>query len=210
MYALNTDEARKADSAGSQIRELGAYVGKFTQAEDIVSKNTGTKGIAFRFESVGGQKAQFSIYVQKSNGERLSGMNILMALMTCLKLRNIAPTPGKVSFYDYDQKKELTRDGSVFADLANKPIGVLLETEGYINSKGAEASRLVFKAPYQAETRLTASEILDRKTTPQMLDKLTASLRHRPAKKAPAAQNGGHEDFDGTFSSGPSDDDTPW
>ena len=35
MYALDTQAARKADTAGATIKELGKYVGEFTQAVDI-------------------------------------------------------------------------------------------------------------------------------------------------------------------------------
>ena len=52
MYALDPTAAKKADQTGSRINEIGKYVGKFTQAEDIVAR-TGTKGIAMRFEANG-------------------------------------------------------------------------------------------------------------------------------------------------------------
>jgi len=39
---------------------------------------------------------------------------------------------------------------------------------------------------FQAGTELTASEILDKKTKPEQLEKMVATLRHRPLK-APGA-----------------------
>lgn len=192
MYALDTNEARKADSTGSMIREIGKYKGKFTQAENITAK-TGTKGITFRFENEAGQKASLSLYTTKSDGEKLMGFRSLMAIMTCLSLRGIKPAPGKVVSWDAEKKEEVTKDGSVFPDLCNKPIGLLLETEDYLTNQGQPRTRMVLQGVFQADTELTASEILDKKTSPEMLPKMVAALRHRPMKGAkPATQSGGH------------------
>lgn len=182
MYALNTDAARKADTTGGSIKELGKYVGAFTQAVDITA-GTGTKGLAFDFVTQAGQKARLSIYTKKSDGTVISGYDTLMAIMTCMGLRNIQPKPGTVTRYDYDTKADVKEQGSVFAELC-KPIGVLLETEDYAKQDGSTGTRMVLKNVFQAATELTASEILDRKTTPQQLEKMVAGLRHRPLKAA--------------------------
>lgn len=198
MYALDQNAARKADSTGNQINEIGKYVGKFTQAEDIVAR-TGTRGIAMNFESDDGQKARISIYTMKADGTRIMGFDSLMAILTCLSLRGIKPQPGTVKAWDNDQRKEVERQGSVFPDLCAKPIGVLLETEEYKKQDGGIASRMVLAGVFRAEDEFTASEILDKKTRPEHLEKMVARLHHRPlngAKKpvqAPPA--GGHDDY---------------
>lgn len=200
MYALDQNAARKADSTGNQINEIGKYVGKFTQAEDIVAK-TGTKGVALNFESEAGQKARVSLYTQKSDGTRIMGFDSLMALMTCMGLRNIKPQPGIVKFWDNDQKKEAERHGSVFPELCTKPIGLLLETEEYEKQDGGLANRMVLAGVFQADTEFTASEILDRKTKPEHLEKMVARLHHRPlkgAKKPAQAQTQGSYDDHGS------------
>ena len=192
MYALDTTEARKADSTGSMIKEIGKYKGHFTQAEDITAK-TGTRGLSLRFENEAGQKASLSIYTTKANGEKIIGFQILMAIMTCLGLRGIKPAPGKVVSWDAEKKAEVTKEGTVFPDLCNKPIGLLLETEDYLTSNGQQRTRMVLQGVFQASTELTASEILDKKTSPELLPKMVAALRHRPAKGSkPAASHGGH------------------
>lgn len=182
MYALDANEARKADNTGSAIREMGKYVGKFTQAEDITA-STGTKGIALTFES-NGQKTRFSLYTQRANGEAIMGHQALMAIMACLKLRNITPQQGAITFWDNEAREEKTKTGTVFPELCGKPIGVLLETEDYINRNGDTKTRMVFAGAFQADTELTASEILDKKTKPEQLAKMVAYMRHRPAKAA--------------------------
>jgi hypothetical protein len=192
MYQLDTQEARKADTQGNQIKEIGKYVGTITQAEDITAK-TGTKGIALSFTANSGQKAKVSIYTMKADGTKIGGFSMLSALMTCLQLRNIAPKPGKVTHYDYDAKADVVEDGSVFPELC-KPIGLLLETEDFAKQDGSTGTRMVLRGVFQANTELTASEILDRKTVPEALPKMVAALRHHPLKAAktmPARQHGG-------------------
>lgn len=182
MYDLDPKAARKADQTGNRINEIGKYVGTFTQAEDITA-STGTKGVALRFES-NGQSAALSLYTQKANGDKIMGFDALMAIMTCLKLRNITPQGGTVKFWDRDADAEASRAGRVFLELCNRPIGLLLETEGYFKQDGSEGSRMVIAGIFQAGTELTAGEILDQKTTPEALAKMVARLHHRPAKAA--------------------------
>lgn len=181
MYALDTTAARKADNTGSMIKEIGKYVGQFTQAEDLTAPK-GTKGIALRFEAQDGRKAQVSLYTIMKNGDKIMGFETLMAIMTCLKLRNIDPKPGTVKFWNGDTKAEETKPGTVFPDLCNKPIGVLLETEDYEKQDHSIGTRMVLKGVFQAGTELTASEILDKKTKPEQLERMVAGLRHRPVK----------------------------
>ena len=185
MYQLDANSARKADSTGSQIKEIGKYVGEFTQAVDIKTKKGG-KGIAFVFKASNGQKANLAIYTTSSEGEKYQGYDALMAIMACMSLRNIAPKPGSFTRYDFDSKQEVAEQGSIFPELC-KPIGVLLETEDYQKQDGGIATRMVMRGVFQAATELTASEIMDRKTSPEMLPKIVAALRHRPLKSAKAA-----------------------
>lgn len=183
MYQLDTTAARKADSTGNQINEIGKYVGKFTQAEDLTTKKN-TKGIALNFESSDGQKARLSLYTVMADGTKIMGYDALMALLTCMGLRGIKLVPGVAKFYDFDAKAEATRDSSIFPELCDKPIGVLLETEEYEKQDGGIGNRMVLAGIFQHGTELTASEILDRKTQPVQLEKLVARLHHRPLKGA--------------------------
>lgn len=210
MYALDPQAARKADTTGGMITELGKYLGTFTQAVDITA-TTGTKGIALLFQSAAGQKARLSLYTQKSNGEHIMGFQALSAIMTCMGLRNIAPVAGTFLKWNNDTKTDDKVQGQIFPDLCGKHIGVLLETEDYAKQDGSVGTRMVLKGVYQANTELTASEILDRKTTPEQLSRMVATLRHRPIRaargQAPAAAGrpaGGGSGFDDM------DDDIPF
>lgn len=203
MYTLDPQSARKADTIGNQIKEIGKYAGTFTQAVDIKTSKGG-KGVAFVFKSNSGQKANLAVYTMSADGEKYQGYDALMAIMTCMGLRDIKPKPGTFTKYDFDKKEDVQVEGSIFPDLC-KPIGVLLETEDYEKQDGGTGTRMVMKAVFQAATELTASEILDRKTTPEQLPKMVAGLRHRPLKAAKshaptpqrqAAHAGGGSGFD--------------
>lgn len=215
MYALNNETAqaaRKAEQRTSFIEEKGKYIGKFTRAEDITAAS-GTRGIAFTFETNDGQKANFSIYTIKATGEKLGDYGTLMALMTCLGLKDIKPGQAQSTVWDRDASANVTKTLSQFPDLLNKPIGVLLAMEEYAKKQnGVETGEtgwsIRLNAVFQANTELTASEILDRKTTPQKLPQLVAALRDRPLKKsggsaAPSNPAGGG-------SGGGIDDDIPF
>jgi hypothetical protein len=186
MYSLDTQEARKADTQGNQIKELGKYLGVITQAEDITA-TTGTKGLNLHFTSDAGQKTKVSIYTMRADGTKLGGFSMINALMTCLQIRSLSPKQGTVTVYDYDQKKDVQKQGSIFHELC-KPIGLLLGTEDFLKKDGGISTRMVLRGVFQASTELTASEILDRKTVPEALPKMVAALRHNPLKTAPTAQ----------------------
>jgi hypothetical protein len=187
MYKLDPIEARKADSAGGMITEIGKYVGVFTQAVDITAK-TGTKGVSFTFKSNDGQKANLSLYTVKSDGSKIMGYQALMAIIACLNLRGIVTAEGMATVWDKASKTEVQEPATLFPDLANKPIGLLLETEEYSKTDGGVGIKMVLKGVFQASTELTASEILDKKTKPEQLPRLVQALRHHPLKGAQAAR----------------------
>lgn len=187
MYELNKEgaqAARKSDAGGGAIKEMGKYVGAFTQAKNVTTKKGG-RGIEFIFKADNGQTAKFAIYTQSATGEQYQGYEALMAIMACMGLRSIKPVDGIALKYDFDQRKDVEEEASIFPDLC-KPMGVLLETEDYEKQNGSVATRMVLKNVFRAADELTASEILDRKTQPLQLARMVESLRHRPVKNAPA------------------------
>ena len=64
-------------------------------------------------------------------------------------------------------------------------LGTITEGTGsYTPGSIATATRMVLKNVFPASTELTASEILDKKTQPELLTKMVEGLRHRPLKGA--------------------------
>lgn len=205
-YELDTNQARKADQRGAFINETGKYVGKIIRAEEITA-NSGTKCIDFSFASNTGQQAKFALYTERKDGSRINiGHAFVMALMTCLKVRSIKPSPMRVKKWDNEAGAEVDATAPCFADLMSKDIGVLLEAEQYEKNSGDVGTRMVLAGVFQADTELTASEVLDKKTTPEQLPKMVAMLRDRPLK---AGKSSGRTAQDGA---GPNaaDDDVPW
>jgi hypothetical protein len=191
MYTLDVNAAKKADSIGSYINETGKYIGAFTRAEKLISRDKGTHGIGFSFKSDNGQTTRFDIWTMKANGEHLSGMNQVNAMMACLSARKLTETQRKVLKWDSNENKETMQDAMVFPELMDKPIGLLLRSEEYEKMQNGQKTgetgwRIGLFACFQAGTELMASEILDRKTKPEQLAKVVAMLADKPLKKGSA------------------------
>lgn len=185
MYSLDTTLASKADNPSSFISETGKYVGSFTRAEALVSKNKGTHGVGFTFKAEDGRETKFDIWVKKPNGEALTGLNQLNAIMACLKVRQIGVQ--KMDVKKWHDGKEQIMTADCFPDLMNKKIGLLLRSEEYPKMEnqvetGEYGWRLALFAIFQAETELMASEILARKTQPEQLGKVIVMLADKPLK----------------------------
>jgi hypothetical protein len=216
MYTLDATAAKQADQTGKFIKETGKYVGRFIKAEAL-SATTGTKGIAFTFEADDKRTANFSIYTIKSNGDKLYGYQTLMALMACMKLRNISePVTGTATKYDFDQKKDVQYQAPLLMDLMNKPIGVLLQNCEYEKQKdrvptGEYGWKIEIQGAFEAATELTATEVLSGKTKPEMLANMVAHLADRPLKNKGASPSRPASNGSDSYGSGPAfDDDIPF
>lgn len=210
MYTLDKAAAMNADSTGKWLTETGKYVGRILCAEDIKSDRTGTKGIALTLQANDGRETRQFIYTEKEDGTRLSGFDLVMAIMTCLKLRDMKPVAGQVKRWDREAKQEYMEQGKVYPELANKQIGFLLQKteEESRKTPGETAWTAKLVGVFESQTELTASEILSGKKTPEALAQRVALLADRPLKKRPAAashssanayakaSNGGGADFD--------------
>lgn len=206
MYTLDVAAAKQADQTGKFIKETGKYKGRFIKAEALTA-TTGTQGIAFTFESDEKQTANFSIYTLKANGEKLYDFQKLMALMACLRLRNISePVMGQATKYDFTLKQDVQYEAPLLLDLMNKPVGVVLQMCEYEKQKdriptGEYGWKIELQGAFEAATELTASEILGGKTKPEVLANMIAHLADRPLKKKgaggatqPPSAGGGFED----------------
>lgn len=189
MYSLNAAAARQGDTFGAYITETGAYSGRFTRAEKLVSRDKGTHGIGFTFKGDDGREARFDVWTQKADGTGLSGLNTINAMMACLQIRELRDSVVSVTKYDYDRAKDVVVNAPCFTALMNADIGVLLRAEEYEKfNNGAPTGETGWKmglfGVFQSHTGLMASEILERKTTPELLSKVIASaLRDKPLRK---------------------------
>ncbi len=186
MYSLNTTTAQLAEQHSAWIAEPGHYIGTFTSAEKVTSPKKSTQGIELTFETEGKQKAYFSLWTLNVEGKELYGLRQLSALMVCLGIEEIQPTPGFIkTWYNVDKPTQ------VFKDLMNKKIGVLFDTEAYENQDGQIRTKVVLVGFFNPESRLMALEILGGKAQPQRFAELVKTLRHRPLKRSnpPSSSN---------------------
>jgi hypothetical protein len=188
MYALDAKAAKESDQIGGYLKDTGRYVGKFTRAEKLISSNKGTHGVGFTFMDDSGQSTRFDIWTMNAQEEQLSGYKSLMAIMTCMKVRNLTVVAAEVERYDYDAKERYTEEAEVFAELTGKPIGLLLRNTEYEKMRDGQKTgetgwRLELYAPFDAASGFTAGEIIDKKKTPEQLAKIEAGLADRPLKK---------------------------
>jgi hypothetical protein len=186
-YELDVAAAKQADQTGKFIKETGKYKGVFTKAEALTA-TTGTKGIAFTFESEAKQTVNFSVYTTKSDGEKLRGYQTVMAIMACMGLRSVKPpVKGTATKHDFDLKQDVQYEAPLLLDLMNKPIGVVLQLCEYAKEKdrvptGEYGWKIELQGAFAAATELTATEILGAKTKPEMLAVMIATLTDRPLK----------------------------
>lgn len=186
MFKLDTKAAQEADSGGGRIAEIGKYVGRFLTAEYTTAR-TGTTGILYQFETDDGQHARLRTYIEKQDGTHLGGYRTLMAIMTCLRIKELPdPTPAKIKKRIEGQDQEVTIQN--FRDLCGKPIGVLLETEDYEKQDGSTGTSMVIAGVFDPSSDLVATEILKKEATPALLPKMIERLRHRPLKNRQASK----------------------
>lgn len=183
-YALDVNAARQAN-VNNYIEQTGKYIGTFARAEAVTSKQN-SEGVEFTFKSRDHQTADYlTLWTHNAKGEPLYGLKVLNAIMTCMRLRGLEAKSGVITKTD-----GTTRQGEIFPELMDKPIGVLLQREAYEKNDGSEGYKFNIFAAFEAGTELTASEILDKKQTPERLGSIVATLRDRPMQKTKTT--GGH------------------
>lgn len=208
-YTLNAEAAKQADNLFSKIDEKGAYLGVLTRAEPVTSKK-GTKGVDFSFKAENGATADYlTIWTTNNEGKQLPGYNTLMAIMTCLKVRDLTASNGEIEKYNNETQKREKAIVPLFKELMNKPVGLLIHMEQYEKTAGGTAWKPAISAPY-ASDGFTASEILGKAKEATTLAKMTSALRDRPMKASTSTsmQQSGPVNTDGSFDD--LGDDVPW
>ena len=185
-YQLDAKAAKQADQLFSKIEEKGKYLGAITRAEAIESKK-GTKGVGISFKSESGETADYlDIWTINSDGKQLAGYNLLMAMMTVLRVKGLTAVPGEVDKYDRSTQSRIKAPAKLFKELM-KPIGLLIHMEEYVKTDGEIAWKPAITAPFD-QNGFTASEILSQAQKPETLDRMLSALRDRPLK-SPASSS---------------------
>lgn len=187
-YQLDPNAAKQADVIFSKIEQKGKYIGVITRAEKVTSKR-GTGGVDISFRAETGETADYlTIWTHNGEGKQLQGFNTLMAIMTCLSVRELKAEDGEVEKYDKDTQKRSKVVVPLFKSLMGKPIGLLIHMEEYEKTNGGTAWKPSISAPFNT-SEFTASEILNKAKQPETLARMVQALRDRPIKSGyPAAQ----------------------
>jgi len=202
MLKLNTQLAQDADNIASSISELGKYIGTITRAEKLVSKQKGTQGLGLSFKADNGQSADYlDLYHTKGDGTQLSAAKTVNAILCCARVKQAEDGVIDVEKWDKaaGQRRKMRVNG--YPALMGKRIGLLLTQIMETGTDGKDRTKLEIFGVFDPETELTASEILQRKTTPERLSSMLDAMikrgvqdkRKKPAHRSASA---GQDRFD--------------
>lgn len=197
-YQLDTTAAKNADVIFSKIESKGKYFGTLTRAEQVTSSQ-GTKGVDLSFKADTGETADYlTLWTHNKDGKQLMGFNTLMAIMTCLRVRELKAQDGEIEKYDRDLQKRVKIIVPLFHDLMNKPLGLLIHMEEYAKTQGGTAWKPAISAAFDKD-EFTASEILAKAVKPETLPRMVQALRDRPLKNTPINAAAGVPDMPSDF-----------
>lgn len=179
MYNYDQESAASAGKQGEKINELGEYVGHFTMVEHLVNKDTGSVGMGFHFESNQGQTAYFYMNMVKKDGsDNEIGRGHRNAMMKILQARSLKPVDGLKEKTDFDTKEVKKIKTQIFKELENKPIGILFGSHEEVYN-GNVITKLDHVLFFDAETRFSAGELINKAIEPKDVDAVKSRLKHR-------------------------------
>lgn len=213
-FALNTKAAREADRLNARITEAGAYTGTLTRVEAVTSKNTGTKGVDIDFKADNGLTARLALWIESASGEPYGGYKAMMALMTCLQLREAKVATVEVEKWNAEAKQREKVRVQGYPDMIGARIGFLLKKEIEDKQDGSGSfDRMLIVGVYRAADGFMASEILDKAQSPKAFDEHLSVLMANPVND----KRGKKDDKGGAKQSAPAQggfgdfsDDVPW
>lgn len=179
---LNPNEARQADRTNTAIRTAGKYIGTITRAEKLLSKKN-TEGVGISFKTDDGATANYlDLYTVNDKGETLPSMATVQAILCCTRTKTA--DEGSITFEKWDNEAKAivkeTKNG--YPALIGKRIGFLLQQElsDNPNDPTKHNDRVIIYGVFEPDSQLTASEILDKATKPEKLEKMITSLMAKP------------------------------
>lgn len=195
-YSLDPNMARQADEKSGRIEETGAYTGRIKYA--IATKSSGgAEGIELHFDTNDKRDARVTVWTYKKDGSvNDSGMRLVNAIMTCVMTKQLTPTESNVELYDFAAGGRVQKRVTLFPEL-QKPIGFVfqLAPEEYEKDGAIKiANRLEIYGVYNAQSGMTASEILTKATSAEKLKQMLEQVKDKPPKKykPKGGSGGGH------------------
>ena len=209
-FTISSDRIRAASSGGNmRIATSGAYTGVITKAKHVISLQKGTHGIEFDFKADNGATASFmTLWVMQADGTMIEGFQgIADAIAFSMKVREYTPAQMTITEYDFSSRQDMQVSATVYPELMNKRVGLVLQSEEYENNQGDTKTRMNIVGAFDANTQMVPVEVMDKAEKPELLDKIVASLKDKKlTTRQPSAAHGGHsqpsqqqggfEDFD--------------
>lgn len=186
-YDFDSEAVARADRNANRITEGGAYIGQFNLAAATTSQH-GTRGVEFDFEVPDGGRVNFTLWTHGRDGKQLFGYDQLMGLAFLMGAK-LKAAPGKVSqWVDGPNGREKAEvDGMHYPELEGVKIGLMLEKE-LTGTKDNDGNKFRFNyfGAFDPTTRLTASEVKERKVKPEKYDRMLRQVQGkvRDARKA--------------------------
>lgn len=182
----NRESALKADR-GNAIAQTGAYAVKVLQAE-IAKTPNGAQFIELYVEDTQtGSRCFTRFYMTKNDGTEAFGASIFNAMLVCANVKQCTPTRGKV----WDARMQVKPGETyVLPEIVNQRVGLLLRrrNRSYIGTDGMQHNtyNMDVVTTFNAQSNLTASEIIKGITTPRSLEQRLAQTLAADAKEASA------------------------
>jgi len=193
-FEYDDSEVAKSDKNAAKITDGGAYVGQFPveRPPSYVEADSGAKAIEFEFETEDGGKTNFTVWMIGKTGQKTFGYAQVMGLCYLMDAK-LKAVPGKVMRWVDGEKGRVREevDGMVYPDLAGKRIGLILEKEltgDREDNPNGDKYRFNLFGAFDPKTKLTATELKERKTRPEKFDKYLKALRVRDSRKKGAAE----------------------
>lgn len=187
---LDSNLAKSADNIAAGIKESGKYIGTITRAEFLHAR-TGTKGLGLSFKTDSGLTADYlDLYHTKHDGEALSSLKTVNAILCCAKVSDAKVRKIKVEKWNNEAKARESVEVDGYPDLMGKRIGLLLQKVMETDDNGKDRERLQIFAVFNADTELTASEMYAKKSTPERLGSMLDALLARPFVDKRKKRNG--------------------
>lgn len=175
--SLNRNDAIAGSGGSARIDALGKYKGTITLAK-VYEVKSGAVFVQINFESDNGQTARLSMCTKSKEGKDTFGFKQLQAIMACVKVKGLTAVEKEIEDYDFEQGKMAKVMRHVYPELMGKKIGFILYRHDQAKD-GKDFFTMEISAPFQYDTELTASEIMDQKVNPEQLPKVLANTKNK-------------------------------
>jgi hypothetical protein len=187
-----TREGVLSSESAVSIKESGAYVGKFEMVM-IEAYPSGAQCLKFDFKTADDRKASFKIFFMDKAGNETFGAKSIQALAYLLKCGTEFDFVEKmVDCWDSTSSSMKPKLCKVFDCFLNREIGIIVQKELTHSDKNPNGyENLNFLSFFDPMTNMTASELVGKKTAPEVYKKRMAFLEQNPVKDSRKNQNQG-------------------